>query len=134
MAASTTHTLDVSASVNGVCRFDGPGPTALAFGAIDPTSTSAVTATADVNFKCTSGTTSSISKAGANDSGGHRLKDAGTNYIPYTATMTGDAQAGTGFAAGQEKMVTIDGSIAPADFQNAVAGPYTDTLTLTITP
>jgi spore coat protein U-like protein len=133
MAASTTHTLNVSASVNGVCRFDVAGPTALAFGAIDPTSASAATATANVTFKCTNGTTSAITKAGANDSGGHRLKN-GTNFLPYTAAMTGDAQAGTGFAVGQEKTVTIDGSIAPADFQNAPAGAYTDTLTLTITP
>lgn len=133
-AASTTHQLNVSATVQGSCRFNSSGPTALSFGGIDPASTANAVANANVLFRCTSGTTSSVTKAGVNDSAGtHRVTD-GSNFIPYTATLAGDVQVGTGYGAGQDKTLTVTGTITPTDFQNAPAGTYTDTLTLTIAP
>src|SRR5689334_18954324 len=87
-AASATHTLNVSAQINGSCKFNSAGPTALNFGTVDPTSASNATATATVAFRCTTGTTSSMTKAGANDSGGHRLKGTSTaTFMPYAATL-----------------------------------------------
>lgn len=136
MAASQTHDMAVSATVNGTCKFNSNGPTALSFGTIDQTSTSAATATANVLFRCTTGTTSSIASAvGVNDSGAnHRVKANTSDYMVYTASYSGDAQVGSGHGAGQDKTLVVNGSITAAEFQNAAAGAYTDTLTLTIAP
>lgn len=134
LAASSSHQLGVAATVQGSCRFNSGGPTALSFGAIDPSATTNATASATVLYRCTNGTSASISKAGANDAGGnHRLAN-GSDFIIYTATLSGDAQTGTGYGAGQDKTLDVSGVITPADFQNAPAGNYTDTLTLTISP
>lgn len=138
-AASTTHGLNVSATVVGNCRFNDAGPTALAFGSIDPTSTLNKTATANVSFRCTSGTTSSIASAvGGNDVGGvHYVKDGSNNTMPYTVGFGGtDAQLGTGHGGpAGNKTLAVTGTIAVADFQNAPASTgYVDTLTLTISP
>lgn len=136
-AASTTHQLNVSATVVGNCRFNDVGPTALAFGSIDPTSTTDATATANVSFRCTSGTTSSIaSVVGANDVGGVHYVSDGANSMAYTVGFGGtDAQVGSGHGAGGDKTLAVTGTIAVADFQNAPASTgYVDTLTLTISP
>lgn len=136
MAASTTHQLNVSATVVGNCRFNDAGPTALAFGSIDPTSVANKTATANVTFRCTSGTTSSMfSVVGANDAGGVHYVSDGTNDMAYTVNFGGsDAQDGIGHGAGKDLTLTVTGTIAVADFQNAPASTYNDTLTLTIAP
>lgn len=137
MAASTTHVLSVSAAVTGNCRFNTAGPTALAFGAIDPSTLVPATATASVTFRCSTGTTSSMtSDDGLNETGvgAPRMFD-GTNYLPYTMALVGSAQLGTGHGAGQDKTLTVNGSVAVADFQNATASAgYVDTVTLTIAP
>lgn len=135
MAASSTNTLTVNATVNGTCKFQSTTST-LAFGAIDPSATSAVTASTTTAYRCTTGTTASVSKDnGQNPSAGvPRLSDGSSHFMPYTLTLTGGTQVGTGHGAGQDKTLTIDGSIAATDFQNAPAGAYTDTVTLTITP
>lgn len=136
-AASTTHGLNVSATVVGNCRFNDAGPTALTFGSIDPTSTTDKTATANVSFRCTNGTTSSIASAvGANDVGGvHHMSD-GTNLLPYAVGFGGtDAQLGSGHGAAGNKTLVVTGTVAVADFQNAAASTgYVDTLVLTISP
>ena len=52
--ASSTHTLSIGATVlsKNICRFNTPGPTALDFGAIDPSSVVNKTATATTIFRC----------------------------------------------------------------------------------
>lgn len=136
MAASQTHDLAVSASVNASCKFSDSGPTALAFGPIDPTGSVDATASANVTFRCTKGTTSSIaSEVGVNDSGGaHRVK-SGTDFMVYTVSYGGtDAQVGTGHGAAGDLTLAVSGKITAAQYQNAPALSYTDTLTLTIAP
>lgn len=136
IAASTSHNLSVSATVQGHCRFDDVGPTALGFGSIDPTSTTNKTATATVSFRCTRGTMSSISGVvGANDASGVHYVSDGTNDMAYTVSFGGsDVQPGTGYGSGNEKTLTVTGTIAVTDFQNAPAGTYSDTLQLTFAP
>lgn len=136
-AASTTHNLNVSATVVGNCRFIDAGPTALAFGSIDPSSATNATATATVNFRCTTGTTSSIaSVVGANDLGGVHRMNSGTDFMPYTVGFGGtDVQPGSGHGAAGNKALVVTGTVAVADFQNAPASTgYVDTLVLTISP
>jgi spore coat protein U-like protein len=138
-AASTTHTLAVSATVAGVCRFQTAGPTALTIatgaGVIDPSAVGPATGTANVTFRCTTGTTSAIAgDNGLNFLGASRRVKNGTAFMNYTFALVNAAQVGTGHGAGQDKTVQVNASIIAADFQNAVAGAYTDTVVLTITP
>ena len=138
-AASTTHQLDVTATVNGTCQFNTAGPTALnianSAGAIDPTLAGNATGSATVLFRCTTGTTSAITADnGVNFSGSRRVKNGVANFMPYSLTLTGAAQAGTGHGAAGDKTLTVDATILNADFVNAAAGAYADTVTLTITP
>ena len=113
-------------------------PSTLAFGAIDLSSSSAKTASTTTTYRCTTGTAATVTRTdGANSvsAGTPRVKNsASADYMPYTLTLSGGTQTGTGHGAGQDKTLTIDGSIAVADFQNAPAGSYTDTVTLTINP
>ena len=139
-AASTTHTIAVSATVSGNCKFNTAGPTALTIatgaGVIDPSAAGPASGSVGVAFRCTSGTTSAIAADdGLNASGpGARQVKFGANVMPYALTLTNAAQVGSGFGAGQDKTVTVGASIVATDYQNAPAGAYTDTVTLTITP
>lgn len=139
-SASTTHTLDVSATVTGNCRFNTAGPTALTLansgGAIDPSSTIDATGSASVLFRCTTGTDSAISAGdGLHFSGGsRRVTDGSANYMAYSLALTGTAQTGSGHGAGQDMTLGINGTILAAAFQNAPAGSYTDTVVLDILP
>jgi spore coat protein U-like protein len=140
MAGSTTHTLSVSATVSGNCRFNTAGPTALTIatgaGVIDPSAAGPATGSVGVAFRCTTGTSSAITADdGLNASGpGARRVKSGAVFMPYALTLTNAVQVGTGFGAGQDKTLTVDASITAANYQNATAGAYTDTVTLTITP
>jgi len=140
LAASTTHTIAVSATVSGNCKFNTAGPTALTIatgaGVIDPSAAGPATGSVGVTFRCTTGTTSAITADdGLNASGpGARRVKQGANFMPYTFTLTNAAQVGSGFGAGNDKTVTVDASIVAANYQNAPAGAYTDTVTLTIAP
>jgi spore coat protein U-like protein len=139
-AASTTHTLTVTATVLGTCKFNAAGPTTLTIatgaGVIDPSTAGPATGTANVTFRCTTGTTSAITgDNGLNFSGGsRRVRNGAANYMPYAFSMVNAAQLGTGHGAGQDKTVQVNASIIATDYQNATAGAYTDTVVLTITP
>jgi spore coat protein U-like protein len=139
-AASTTHTLSVSATVTGNCRFNTAGPTTLTIatggGVIDPSAAGPATGSVGVTFRCTTGTTSTITADdGLSSTGpGARRVKQGTSYMPYSLTLTNAAQMGTGHGAGQDKTVTVDASIVAANYQNALAGAYSDTVVLTIAP
>src|SRR5438445_728903 len=94
-ASSTTNTLNVSATVTGNCKFNSAGPTALTLGnsggSIDPSVAVDATGSANVAFRCTTGTTSSIAADnGTNFSGGSRnVKDSGTDTMAYSLSLSG---------------------------------------------
>jgi spore coat protein U-like protein len=141
-AASTTNTLNVSATVTGNCKFNSAGPTALTIansGAnIDPSVAVDASGTANVLYRCTSGTTAAVTAAnGTNASGAQqRVRDGVTaNYMNYALALAGGGQTGSGFgSAANDKTLVVTGTIVQADFVNAAAGAYTDTVVLTITP
>ena len=139
-AGSTTHTLSVSATVTGNCKFNSAGPTTLTIatgaGVIDPSAAGPATGTVGITFRCTTGTTSAIAADdGLHSTGpGARRVNNGVNFMAYAMVLTNAAQVGSGFGAGQDKTVTVDASIVAANYQNAVAAAYSDTVILTITP
>jgi spore coat protein U-like protein len=140
-AASTTHTLSVSATVSGNCKFSGPGPSTLTIAnsgsVIDPSIASDATGTVSIPFKCTKGTNSSItSDNGLHYSGTSKQVAFSTEMMKYALSYAGtDVQLGAGFSSGVGDLnLAVTGTILAADHQNAAAGAYTDTVVLTIHP
>ena len=140
LAASATHDLAVSATVSGNCKFNTAGSTALTLansgGAIDPSLATDATGTANVLYRCTTGTSATTTaNNGSNFSVSRRVRDGvTTNYMPYSMSLSGCNQAGIGHGAGKDLTCAVSASILAADHQNATAGTYTDTVTLTIAP
>jgi spore coat protein U-like protein len=134
--ALDTHTLTVSASVSGVCKFSSSSST-LSFGALDPSSNSNATASGSTTFWCTKGTAYSV----ADDDGLHetavnanRMQHSTdtTEYIPYTLTYT--PTSGTGAGPTAAATLSFAGAIQYNDYKGALAGSYSDTVTVTVTP
>jgi len=143
--AAGTHTVTVSATVAGVCIVTAGNTTStLQFGTIDGSMAGPFNGTwSGGTFRCTNGTTYTVT---SNDglwettTGGaaNRMKLASatdcttaTNCIRYTLTS---ATAGTGAGMTTNISFNVNGSTALADYQNAAAGNYADTVVLTVSP
>jgi spore coat protein U-like protein len=142
-SAAGTHTITVSAAVTGTCVVNTATST-LDFGTLDPAAGGNVTATwSGGTFRCTNGTTYTVasddglwesSAGGANN----RMKlstaancGTATNCIRYTLT---NATTGTGSGMTNNISFNAVGTTTLADYQNAAAGSYADTVTLTVSP
>lgn len=133
--AADTATVTVSANVVGTCKFNSGGSVSFT---LDPTSATNATGTVtQPAFWCTKGASYSITDdKGVNEavagSAPRRMVHATlSEYIPYSFAYTA---AGTG--TGKTSPITLDisSSVVNADFVNASAGNYSDTVTLSITP
>lgn len=136
-AANENATINVQATVTGVCRFTGSAtaPQTLAMTAA-PNVGGVVSATAPVTFKCTKDLayTYSVTDGTSTDSDGSlsgTLTD-GTNTIAFTATWTQPDGTGDGFSAANEVTSSILVSVAEAAYIDKPAGVYTRTLTVNI--
>ena len=131
--AQDTATVAVSATVVGTCKFATGG--SIPFGNLDPSvGTDQTPAVTQPTFWCTKGAGYTITDDdGVNKSGTtHQMKHASlTEYIPYSFTYTA---SGTGAGPGSVLTMDIASSVKGTDYQNASAGSYTDTVTLTINP
>jgi spore coat protein U-like protein len=140
LASSATHTISVGATIlsKNTCLFSNAGPTVLAFGAIDPSSSVNKTATTTTTFKCTGpsalATYSITSDDGLYKTGANapRMRHAInlTQFLPYSINLPQSATV----PKNTVQTLTIDGTVLVADFQNAIAGTYSDTVILTIAP
>lgn len=138
--AAGTAVVSVSATVlsKNSCKFQGSVAVALAFGNISPASATPATASASLAFSC-GGASPSVTYALNQNSGmyqtgsnANRMKHATqAAYLPYTLTIT--PSSGT-VAKNATQNVTVSGSVAPADFQDATAGVYADTVVITLNP
>jgi spore coat protein U domain-containing protein, fimbrial subunit CupE1/2/3/6 len=132
--AAGTNAISVSATVIGTCKFSAATST-LAFGNLDPTLATNATASLSTNFWCTKGAAYTIT----NDSGLHnsgatiRMQNATdlTQFIPYTIAYT---NTGTGSGKNTPITLNVTGTVLNADYVDAGAGNYADTLTLTVNP
>jgi spore coat protein U-like protein len=131
-----TATLDVTATVVGTCRVT-VGTGTLVFGDLDVSSAADATANSnDIQFWCTRGASYSITDDnGLHETGTqHRLQSdtlATAEYINYSISYTA-----TGTGNGPQNPITlgVGGTILNADYVNAAADTYSDTVTFTITP
>jgi|tagenome__1003787_1003787.scaffolds.fasta_scaffold20982021_3 spore coat protein U-like protein len=141
--AAGSNTVSMSATVIGTCKVTTP-PGILDFGNIDPSGTSNVTASITFSIKCTKNTvsTAATDDGGSNFLGSKRMKHSGTPtaFLPYSISYSGDTGfTGQGFGpAAPAHNVTVNGSILPAQYQNALvtaAGEiYSDIVTITVNP
>lgn len=132
--AGGTTTVAVSAAVTGNCKFNSGG--AVSF-TLDPAST--IDATGSVTqpaFWCTK----KVSYGITDDSGVHELVAGArrmqhatdlVEFIPYSFTYTA---TGLGTGKGTPITMNIASTVLNADFINASAGAYADTVILTIAP
>jgi spore coat protein U-like protein len=140
--AGGTTPLTVNAKISGVCKVT-TAPGTLNFGTIDPSGASNATATQTFVMKCSNGTTSTLATddGGSNFSGTKRMQHTvAGNFLPYAIAYVNDSGfAGAGFGgAVATQTVTINGTITPAQYANALATTgaqvYTDTVTITVNP
>ncbi|MBH2019646.1 MAG: spore coat protein U domain-containing protein [Burkholderiales bacterium] len=130
--AADTANVAVSATVVGTCKFNNGGTAAFI---LDPSVGGNVAATVtQPQFWCTKGATYSISdNDGLNAlAGAQRMKHASlAEYIPYSFSYTA---GGTGTGPSTPITMNITSSVVAADYMNASAGSYADTVILSITP
>ncbi len=139
-ADSAGAILSVSATVlsKNVCKFSVHA-LPLDFQTIDPAATTPRTATQPLEFVC-NGSSASASWFVSADDGQHRSApgarrmqhqlDAG-EFLSYALAVS--PQSGIA-PKGVTQTLTLTGSVAPADFQNAAPGAYLDTVVITVAP
>lgn len=139
-ARADTGQLVVSAVVlsKSNCKFRSSA-TALNFGTIDPSSGSQATASTTVQIKCAGSASSATYSIQAGDGlystgpGLRRVRNTTTTteFMPYTLSLS---PASATIPKNAAQTITVSGTIAPADFQNAAVGGYSDTVVLTLNP
>lgn len=139
-AASGSHSLAIGATIvsGGNCRFSDAGPTALNFGPIDPSSPAIATTSANIQYRCTGSAAMVTWAISSNDGlyetgpGAPRMRHAvdPTKFLPYTLNVPASATV----PRNTNLNFTAVATISVADFQNAIAGSYADTVVLTIAP
>jgi spore coat protein U-like protein len=138
--AADSATLHLSAVVlsKSQCKFNS-GSMAINFGAIDPSSTATYTKSGTITFKC-AGSAILASWGVSADNGQHyssglakrqmRHATVLTEFLPYSLNLPQ-----SGFAIKNvTTTLTVTATITPADYQNAIAGSFTDTVQLTLSP
>jgi spore coat protein U-like protein len=137
--AAGSHTVTVGAVVtsNHTCRFSTANST-LAFGDIDPSSSTNATATVTIGYRCTGGGATAFWSITTDDG----LHETGVNaprmrhtvsaadYLPYTLNVPSGGSA----PRNTNQTFTLTGTITPSQFGAARAGSYGDTVVLTLTP
>ncbi len=134
--ASDSISVTVNATVVGVCKFNSTAPvvniTNTGTGSnIDPSLTSNATGNAAINYKCSNGTSPTFTVPGT----ATVTCSACTGTPTMAATMTSsNTGAGTGLGSGQDKVLTVTGTIGSSIYQNAAAGSYTGSITVSVAP
>lgn len=138
--AASSHALAVTAAVlsKNTCRFQTTGPTAVAFGTINPAGTAPVTIGVTLQYRC-NGADAVASWAVTSDDGLYesgagqprmRHATATTAFLPYTLTFPASGTVPRNVV----RNMTVSATITPANVANALAGAYADSLVLTIQP
>jgi len=135
--AADTNTLTVQANVAGTCKFTAPKTSTLNFGSLDPSVGTDVSGSTTTTFWCTKGVTTDAVSAGPglHFTGGKNAMQGpapSLELIPYTLTLTKDAQTNAGPAT--PRTLTIAGTVLGADYTAKSAGAYSDTVTISILP
>jgi spore coat protein U-like protein len=139
--AAQTGTLPVSAVVlsKSNCSITGGGALSLDFGNIDPAATANATASLTTTIRCV-GSAAQATYSFAADSGQHALgvgnrrmqhATVATEFLWYSLAIS---PASATIPKGATQVITITGTITPAQFQDVRAGSYSDRVAITLTP
>lgn len=140
-AGSASASMSVSATVLSTsnCKFNNPGTATLAFGAVDPSGVSNVTATGTLVIRC-GGSAPNATFAITDDSGlyetgvgAYRMRHAVTTTA-YLGYSVGYSPQSATIPKNTDQTITITGTITPTQFGNAIAGNFADTVTITVSP
>jgi hypothetical protein len=140
-AAADSVNVTVNATVVGVCKFftDSSTPevniTNTGTGSnIDPSKAGPAEGTVDINYRCSNGTTPSFtvpSPATVTCTVGTPCSGSPTMDATMTSTNEG---AGSGMGGGQNKKLTVKGSIAVSIYADKPVGAYTGTILVEVSP
>jgi spore coat protein U-like protein len=121
------------------CRFIPPKSADINFGILDPTNPVNVTVSASVIIRCSG--SDPLATFGITDDDG--LHETGLNanrmqhtviagqYIPYSLSYLPTSAT---IPRNTNQTITITGTLNGANYQNAIAGIFTDVVTLTVAP
>jgi spore coat protein U-like protein len=138
--AADSGTLQLSAVVlsRNQCKFNTES-LAIDFGAIDPSSTATYTKSGSISFTCRGSSLFFVWDVSGNN-GQHyssglakrqmRHATVTSEFLPYSLSLPASGWAFNSIA----RTLTVTATIAPVDYQNAIAGSFTDTVQLTLTP
>jgi spore coat protein U-like protein len=132
LQAADSHTITVSATVAGNCKFNAATSTVGL--TLDPTATTTVSQSASVLYRCTKGTAPAFALSSGSTSsgtGGNLVNGAESIAYSYTSTSGG---SGTGMGTGQDKTLDVTVSVNQANAANVTPNTYTDTIAITLTP
>lgn len=133
--ATGNNMVTVKAKVPGNCVFTTATST-MDFGSLDVTSGANATTTSTVNIKCTKKANFSIvGDNGLNYDGSSKRMKSATDPLEFIKYSLGISPAsGTGSGMGTAIPITLTGTIVYADYQNAIADDFQDTVVVTVTP
>lgn len=134
--ASDSVSVTVNATVVGVCKFFTAAPvvniTNTGTGSnIDPSSATTASGSAAITYRCSNGTSPTFTVPATATVTCAACSGTPTMTPTVTSSNTG---AGTGMGSGQDKTLTATAQILQAAFQNAAAGAYTGSMTISVTP
>lgn len=136
---SSGITVNATILSNSNCRFVPPKSAAINFGILDPTSPVNVTVSSSLTVRCAG--SAPLATFGITDDDG--LNETGPNanrmghsvvagqYIPYSLSINPTSAT---IPRNTNQTITVTGTLNGVDYQNAIAGLYTDTVTLSVLP
>jgi len=138
--AAETGLMTVTASVlsKSQCKFNSKSST-LNFGSLDPVNPVDKTVNATITFRC-GGSAANATFLISDDDGlyepgsdANRMRHATntTEYLPYTLTL--NPASGT-VPKNTDQTLTISGTVRGSDYQDAIAGDFSDSVVISISP
>ncbi len=134
------HLLSVTATVSPTCKFTDV-PVHIGFPEIDPSDTQTFVVSSIVRARCTNGTRLNVSIGGATQSPAIRQLESWTfinqrlTRMSYRLDWTITPEPTGGFSdSAQDFVITLTGTLTPAQYQDAEAGQYEDAVTVQLTP
>lgn len=139
-----TKAVTVTATVLNTCKFESGANVDLTLDNLDPSSGAAVTRTSSVKYRCTKGFAPTIKLVGSSGNPIDGTEGTSVN-LTHTTSATASIQstvktssltstAGEGFGSTNPLSLSLTAEFQPSQFQNALGGSYTGSLTIQLTP
>jgi spore coat protein U-like protein len=136
---SGSFTVSVVVLSKSNCKFQGSTSATMNFASIDPSSSSDAVATANFTIKCGGSAANATFAMTAGDGlwaltpGAQRMRHltTTTEFLPYSLSFSPESAT---IPKNTEQAIVVTGRITPASMQNALAGSFSDTVAITVSP